>query len=35
MVHQMPDTALNPRQTLQEIIGRPMALFFNQIGLRR
>jgi peptide/nickel transport system ATP-binding protein len=30
MVHQMPDTALNPRQTLQEIIGRPMALFFNE-----
>jgi peptide/nickel transport system ATP-binding protein len=30
MVHQMPDTALNPRQTLQEIIGRPMALFFDE-----
>ncbi len=30
MVHQMPDTALNPRQTLQEIIGRPMTLFFNK-----
>ena len=35
MVHQMPDTALNPRQTLQEIIGRPMTLFFNRIGLAR
>jgi peptide/nickel transport system ATP-binding protein len=30
MVHQMPDTALNPRQTLEEIIGRPMTLFFNR-----
>jgi peptide/nickel transport system ATP-binding protein len=30
MVHQMPDTALNPRQSLQEIIGRPMKLFFNR-----
>jgi peptide/nickel transport system ATP-binding protein len=30
MVHQMPDTALNPRQTLGDIIGRPMALFFNR-----
>ena len=30
MVHQMPDTALNPRQSLQEIIGRPMTLFFNR-----
>ena len=30
MVHQMPDVALNPRQTLQEIIGRPIAFFFNR-----
>ena len=30
MVHQMPDTALNPRQTLGEIVGRPMALFFKR-----
>ena len=30
MVHQMPDTALNPRQTLQEIVGRPMQLFFGK-----
>jgi len=30
MVHQMPDVALNPRQTLQDIIGRPMAFFFNR-----
>ena len=30
MVHQMPDTALNPRQSLAEIIGRPVALFFGK-----
>jgi peptide/nickel transport system ATP-binding protein len=30
MVHQMPDTALNPRQSLLEIIGRPMQLFFGK-----
>jgi len=29
MVAQAPDTALNPRQTLLEIIGRPMALYFG------
>ena len=26
----MPDTALNPRQTLAQIIGRPVALFFGK-----
>jgi len=30
MVHQMPDVALNPRQTLAQIIGRPVALFFKK-----
>jgi len=30
MVHQMPDVALNPRQTLGEIIGRPAGLFFKR-----
>ncbi len=30
MVHQMPDTALNPRQTLAQIIGRPVARFFGK-----
>ena len=30
MVHQMPDTALNPRQSLAEIIGRPVAYFFGK-----
>ncbi|MGD0721237.1 MAG: ABC transporter ATP-binding protein [Roseiarcus sp.] len=32
MVHQMPDVALNPRQTLGEIIGRPVAFFFDRTG---
>jgi peptide/nickel transport system ATP-binding protein len=32
MVHQMPDVALNPRQTLEQIIGRPAAFFFNRSG---
>ena len=30
MVHQMPDVALNPRQTLEEIVGRPVSFFFNR-----
>ena len=30
MVHQMPDVALNPRQSLGEIIGRPVAFFFKR-----
>ncbi len=32
MVHQMPDVALNPRQTLGEIIGRPVSFFFGRGG---
>jgi peptide/nickel transport system ATP-binding protein len=32
MVHQMPDVALNPRQTLEQIIGRPVAFYFNRSG---
>ncbi|MCW6510571.1 ABC transporter ATP-binding protein [Lichenifustis flavocetrariae] len=31
MVHQMPDVALNPRQTLEQIIGRPVSFFFNAL----
>jgi peptide/nickel transport system ATP-binding protein len=30
MIYQMPDVALNPRQTLLEIIGRPVAFYFNR-----
>ena len=30
MIYQAPDVALNPRQTLLEIIGRPVAFYFNR-----
>ena len=30
MIYQMPDVALNPRQTLLDIIGRPIAFYFNK-----
>ena len=32
MVHQMPDVALNPRQSLEQIIGRPVSFYFNRSG---
>ena len=30
MVYQMPDVALNPHQTLLDIIGRPVTFYFNR-----
>jgi peptide/nickel transport system ATP-binding protein len=30
MIYQMPDVALNPNQTLAEIIGRPVQFYFPQ-----
>ncbi len=30
MIYQMPDTALNPRQKIRKIIGRPLKFYFNQ-----
>ena len=30
MIYQMPDVALNPHQTLLEIIGRPVSFYFNR-----
>jgi peptide/nickel transport system ATP-binding protein len=30
MIYQMPDVALNPQQTLLEIIGRPVAFYFRK-----
>ena len=33
LVHQSPDTALNPRHTVREILGRPLALF-DRLGGR-
>jgi peptide/nickel transport system ATP-binding protein len=29
MIYQMPDMALNPRQTLGEILGRPVSFYFG------
>jgi peptide/nickel transport system ATP-binding protein len=29
MIYQMPDVALNPRQKIKTIIGRPLAFYFN------
>ena len=31
MIYQMPDTAINPRQRIRDIIGRPLAFY---LGLR-
>src|SRR5262249_35781436 len=30
MIYQMPDVALNPRQTIGEIIGRPLGFYFGR-----
>ena len=30
MIYQMPDVALNPRQTLLDVIGRPVQFYFNR-----
>ena len=32
MVYQMPDVALNPRQTIEEILGRPVSFYFGSTG---
>lgn len=32
LVYQIPDVALNPRQNLQETIGRPVSFYFGQGG---
>jgi len=34
MIYQMPDVALNPRQKIRKIIGRPLAFYFG-IGGRK
>lgn len=34
-VHQMADTALNPRQTIGTILGRPLAFYHDLKGARR
>jgi peptide/nickel transport system ATP-binding protein len=30
LIYQLPDVALNPRQTIGDIIGRPYAFYFNK-----
>ena len=32
MIYQMPDTAMNPRQKVKEIIGRPLEFYFGIKG---
>ncbi len=32
MIYQTPDTALNPRQTVKDILGRPVRLYFGKRG---
>ena len=35
MIYQMPDTALNPRQKVSKIIGRPLSFYFGMMGKER
>ena len=35
MIHQMPDTALNPRQRVREVIGRPLTFYSGLTGRKR
>ncbi len=35
MIYQMPDTALNPRQTVYEVIGRPLEFYGGLTGARK
>ncbi len=35
MIYQMPDTALNPRQRVREVIGRPLAFYLGMSGRAR
>jgi peptide/nickel transport system ATP-binding protein len=32
MIYQMPDTALNPKQTVRQVIGRPLQFYFGIHG---
>ena len=32
MIYQMPDTAMNPRQKVGEVIGRPLEFYFDMKG---
>jgi peptide/nickel transport system ATP-binding protein len=35
MIYQMPDTALNPRQKVSDVIGRPLSFYFHMHGKER
>ncbi len=35
MIYQMADTAMNPRQTVREIIGRPLEFYLNLKGTEK
>ncbi|HZT18563.1 MAG TPA: ATP-binding cassette domain-containing protein, partial [Dongiaceae bacterium] len=35
MIYQMPDIALNPRQRVEEIIGRPLSFYLGMEGARQ
>ncbi|OHV82421.1 ABC transporter ATP-binding protein [Ensifer sp. LCM 4579] len=35
MIYQMADTAMNPRQTVRDIIGRPLSFYFGMRGARK
>jgi len=35
MIYQMPDTALNPRQRVRDIIGRPLGFYLGLKGVKR
>jgi len=35
MIYQMPDTALNPRQRIRDVIGRPLGFYLGMSGRRR
>ena len=32
MIYQMPDVALNPRQKVQQVLGRPLSFYFGMEG---
>lgn len=35
MIYQMPDTALNPRQKVSDVLGRPLSFYFRMHGQER
>jgi peptide/nickel transport system ATP-binding protein len=35
MIYQMPDTALNPRQKVRKVLGRPLSFYFGMHGKKR